>query len=157
MTFRRRVAFSFPFPNLRVIRIGAYASAVTCTGTMSKMLDTNYRMFSVLRSPEEGEEFKRIIWKNCATKRFSRHRFFREDDRAFAKVSDSCSYVFRIEKPLLVSTRIPYLRDVTIDVIVSILIDPWLVEPERPFFVVTSRNLIPRIDRLDREEKAAFI
>ncbi|EFN68539.1 Neuroblastoma suppressor of tumorigenicity 1 [Camponotus floridanus] len=44
-------------------KTGAYyhASAVTCTGTMSKMLDTNYRMFSVLRSPEEGEEFKRII------------------------------------------------------------------------------------------------
>lgn len=48
---------------------------------MSKMLDTNYRtVFSVLRSPEESEEFKRIIWKNRAAKKES-SSFFREDDR----------------------------------------------------------------------------
>lgn len=60
---RRRVAFSFPFPNLRVIESETYYCTPTAyTGTMSKMLDTNYRtVFSVLRSPEESEEFKRII------------------------------------------------------------------------------------------------
>lgn len=59
---RRRVAFSFPFPNLRVIGTYYCAPTAACTGTMSKMLDTNYRtVFSVLRSPEKSEEFKRII------------------------------------------------------------------------------------------------
>jgi len=69
---RRRVAFSFPFPNLRVIKTGTYYCTPTAAyiSIMSKMLDTNYRtVFSVLRSPEESEEFKRIIWKNRAAKR----------------------------------------------------------------------------------------
>lgn len=62
VTSRRRVAFSFPFPNLRATGRHYVLPAATCTGTMCKMLDTNYRIvFSVLRSPEESEEFKRII------------------------------------------------------------------------------------------------
>lgn len=62
MTSRRRVTFSFPFPNLRPTGEYHATAAATCTGIMSNMLDTNYRtMFSVLRSPEEGEAFKRII------------------------------------------------------------------------------------------------
>jgi len=64
VTFRRRAVFSFPFPNLRTgtHRRNYVSTATQCTSTMSKMLDTNYRtLFSVLRSPEEGEEFKRII------------------------------------------------------------------------------------------------
>lgn len=63
VTSRGSVAFSFPFPNLIRARAQCYATAAaTLTGTMSKMLDTNYfTVFSVLRSPEEGEEFKRIV------------------------------------------------------------------------------------------------
>ena len=64
VTSRRRVTFSFPFPNLQVIKTGTYycVSTIPYTSTMSKMLDTNYcTVFSVLRSPEKNEEFKRII------------------------------------------------------------------------------------------------
>ena len=70
MTSWRREIFSFLFPNLRVPgwAVLIIDDAHKPTGqivSMSKMLGTNYcTVFSVLRSPEEGESFKRIIWKN---------------------------------------------------------------------------------------------
>lgn len=61
---RRSEGFSFPFPNLTGLDEGGADRGGTRTGIviMSKMLGTNYcTVFSVLRSPEEGESFKRII------------------------------------------------------------------------------------------------
>lgn len=67
VTSWRREIFSFLFPNLRVPgwAVLVIDDAHEPTGqivSMSKMLGTNYcTVFSVLRSPEEGESFKRII------------------------------------------------------------------------------------------------
>lgn len=67
VTSWRREIFSFLFPNLRGPKRAELiidASERIEISSMSKILGTNYcTVFSVLRSPEEGESFKRIIWK----------------------------------------------------------------------------------------------